>query len=235
MLRNASGWSRWLLRDPDPGSRALLFALPHPGCGAETYRRWPRTVGRWEVCPVQLPGRDVFARRSRPACFQQLAAELAGALGQYCGRSLGFFGHGAVALLGYETAVRMAGREPVQVFVSAQPAPGCGPDRFDRASDALLAEVLFRVLLEVGGNPLPSLVEARVGVFRDDLAAAAAYRPVAASDRARVTAVGWADDAVSSVCGWHEFGGVAAHVLPGDQFRFLSAPVALQRVLDPAQ
>ncbi|MDA3647085.1 thioesterase domain-containing protein [Saccharopolyspora indica] len=232
MLRNVSGWSRWLLRDPDPGSRALLFVLPHPGCSAETYRRWPRTIGRWEVCPVQLPGRDVFARHSRPACFRQLAGELAGALGTYRGRSLGFFGHGAVALLGYETAARMAGLEPVQVFVSAQPAPGY---RLGRASDAVLAEVLCRVLLEVGGNPLPSLVETRVGVFRGDLAAAAAYRPGVVSDRVRVTAVGWADDAVSSVDGWHEFGGVAAHVLPGDQFRFLSAPVELRRVLDPAQ
>ncbi|MEV0704754.1 thioesterase domain-containing protein [Saccharopolyspora sp. NPDC050389] len=241
MLRNVSGWSRWLLREPDPGSRALLFVLPHPGCGAETYRRWPRNIGRWEICPVRLPGREVFGRRPRASSCRELAAELACGLEAYRRRPLGFFGHRSGALLGYEAAARLAetgGREPLQVFVSAQPAPGARPpDHLRCATDAALAEVMCRVILEMGGNPLPSLVETQVRVFRDDLASAAAYRPAGGvPGRVRVTAVGWTgDDEVPPVSmdGWREFGRVAAHALPGDQFRFLSAPAALRRVLDP--
>lgn len=240
MLQVGAGWSRWLLREPESESGPLLFVLPHPGCGAETYRRWPRTIGPWEICPVQLPGSEALGRYSRAERYRALSEELSAEIEQYRSRSVGVFGHRESALLAYGTGIALAragDQEPPWTFVSAHTPPGAAqpPATHDR-TDAALAEVMCRVMLEMGGNPLPSLVENQVRSWREDVLAAAAYQPGPPEpSRLRLITLSWSEDddvTPGAMAGWRELGRTTAHVLPGDQYGFLSAPEPLRAVLE---
>ena len=48
----------WLVRPPVGDRPKLLFCLPFAGAGVSMYRNWPRSIGEFELCPVQLPGRE---------------------------------------------------------------------------------------------------------------------------------------------------------------------------------
>ncbi|GAB3678017.1 thioesterase II family protein [Saccharopolyspora tripterygii] len=238
MLQRESGWSRWLLREPQPGGGPLLFVFPHPGCGAETYRRWPSAIGGWEICPIQLPDSSTD-RCERTERYRVLSGELASRIEQYWERSVAVFGHRESALLAYATAVALSRADDQVspwVFLSAQAAPRGLPRSTRRArTDSDLAEILCRVILEIGGNPLPSLVENQVRSYQADVLAAAGYqtRPPEPS-LLRLITVSWSDDdevTSAAMAGWSDLGLTTAHVIPGNQYDFLSAPDSLQAVL----
>jgi len=236
--RTTMGRTRWLLRQPGPESAARLFALPYSGCGASMYRRWPRTVGGMEICPVQPPGRESRIRETPFERYDELADAMIDALAPYLDRPFGFFGHCGSALAAYETAVRLTARGgplPACVFVSSQVAPQRGPyGSYLTMNDEQLAEELCRLIRHMGGEPIPDLVELCLGVMRADVRANAVYHvPSPTPLSCRLTVLGWADDTnvrPELTEGWEECGPATYRLLPGDHFRFLEAPPELMDV-----
>lgn len=223
---------RWLLREPGPDSSARLFCLPYSGCGASMYHGWPRFIGQIEVCPVQLPGRENRIREPLPPTYQELASDLAAALLPYLDRPFAFFGHCGSALPGYETSVQLqqrGGPSPARLFVSSQVAPHQGPyGRFLQMSDAELTEEMKTLIHQMGGSPMPALLELSVRVMRADVEANKRYRldqPVPL--HCPITAIGWTSDSEvdpSLMTGWSEYGETVFRVFEGQHYRFLQAP-----------
>jgi surfactin synthase thioesterase subunit len=203
------------------------------------YRKWPRYLGDVEICAVQLPGRENRLREQAYATYEEMADDLAEALLPYLDRPFGFFGHCGSALPGYETTVRLLQRGyplPARLFVSSQVAPHQGPaGRFLRMSDDALTVEVRELITELGGNPLPDLVELSVRILRADVEANKRYRP----DQPTVlpvpiSALGWRHDAevdYRAMAGWSECGPTSFHVLDGPHYRFMEAPPELMTVL----
>jgi surfactin synthase thioesterase subunit len=224
--------SRWLMREPSPRSGSLLFMLPYLGAGTSTYHNWPRTIDGCEICPVRLPGREDRSGEVEYRSLGDLAEELADALAPYLQRPFALFGHYTFALLGYEVAAHLKEHKfpnPVDVFVSSQVSPRCGmAERFRGIPDGELAEEVVEFILEMGGNPLPSLVERYMRVLRFDLAAFERYQPTARTPAdLRIMTIGWECDpyvSPKSMTGWRNFGPTSSHVLHGTHYSFLQAP-----------
>jgi surfactin synthase thioesterase subunit len=226
---------RWLLRAVDPGAEGRLFALPYSGCGASMYRQWPRFHGGLELCPVQPPGRESRMRERPYERYDELADALIAALEPDFDRPFGLFGHCGSALAAYETAVRLQARGgplPACVFVSSQVAPHRGPyGSYLTMDDGELAGELARLIRQMGGEPMPDLIDLCLDVMRADVRANAAYvvpQPVRLD--CRLTALGWRADVnvpPSLMDGWQDCGRTTYRLLEGDHFRFLAAPAAL--------
>jgi surfactin synthase thioesterase subunit len=229
---------RWLLRAPDPDAGARLFCLPYSGCGASMYRSWPRFTGDLEICPVQTPGRESRLREEPCGTYQALAAKLADGLLPYLDRPFAFFGHCASALAGYEAAIRLAGLGypvPARIFVSSQVAPHQGPHgRFlEMTNDELRAEVRG-LIIQTGGNPLPSLLDISLEVLRADVEANKRYRPAELRPLpCPVTALGWRQDTEVGpglMAGWADCGQTTFRLLDGEHYRFMAAPPELMDI-----
>lgn len=235
----STGHRRWLLRTPDDNGAGRLFALPYSGCGASMYRHWPRFYGGMELCPVQLPGRENRIREEPLASYRETAERLIDALSPYFDRPFGFFGHCGSALAAYETAVLLAEQArplPACVFVSSQVAPQRGPyGSYLTMNDAELADELRRLIRQMGGDPIPDLVDVCLDVMRADVRANANYQvPHPTPLPCPLTVIGWRDDTnvrPSLLGGWEECGPATYRLLDGDHFEFLRAPDAFLRML----
>lgn len=227
--------SPWLLREPSADSPARLFCVPYSGCGASMYRRWPRFADGVEICPVQLPGRENRIRERPHETYQALADDLADGLLPYLDRPYGLFGHCGAALAAYETAVRLVERGyrlPTRLFLSSQVAPQDGPrGRFLGLTDAELREEIGQLTVQLGGEPVPSLIDLTLGILREDIEANKRYHlpdpprlPVA------LTALGWSGDFEvphATMGGWDRCGDTVFDVLEGEHYTFTEAPAAL--------
>jgi surfactin synthase thioesterase subunit len=231
---------RWLLREPSETSAVRLFCIPYSGCGASMYRRWPRFLGDVEVCAVQLPGRENRLREEPYGSYESMADDLAEALLPYLDRPFAFFGHCGSALPGYETSVRLAERGypvPARLFVSSQVPPHQGPaGRFLEMSDDELRVEMVELITELGGKPLPDLVELSVTILRADVEANKRYRPQTAIRLPLpITALGWRHDVEVDyrlMSGWADCGPTTFHLLDGPHYRFMDAPPELLAVLE---
>jgi surfactin synthase thioesterase subunit len=229
---NAARHGRWLLRTPDDEAEGRLFALPYSGCGASMYRQWPRFYGGMELCPVQLPGRENRIREDLLTSYREMAEALVDALGPYFDRPFGFFGHCGSALAAYETAVLLAERAgpiPACIFISSQVAPQNGPyGTYLTMTDAELAEELRRLIRQMGGDPVPDLIDLCLDVMRADVRANANYQvPDPVPVPCPLTVIGWREDTnvrPSLMDGWEKCGPATYRLLDGDHFRFLQAP-----------
>jgi surfactin synthase thioesterase subunit len=224
---------RYLLRRPEPGAAARLFCLPYSGSGASSYHRWPRLVGRIEVCPVQLPGREVRIRDPLFGSYEDLADDLITGLAPYLDRPFGLFGHCGSALACYEMALRLdaaGGPQPACLFVSSEVAPHEGPyGRFlTMDDDDLRAELSGQLGAE---EQQPDFFAAALRVLRSDLAANRRYRkPEPVPVACPVTVLGWTDDVevpVDLIGGWSAYGRVTHRRLSGAHDSYLSAPPEL--------
>lgn len=226
----------WLLREPSPDARARLFCIPYSGCGASMYRQWPRFVADdVEICPVQLPGRENRIRERPHATYQELADDLAEALLPYLDRPYGLFGHCGAALAAYETAVRLVERDhprPARLFLSSQVAPQHGPrGRFLRLSDDELRAELGELMVRLGAEPVPSLIDFTLSILREDIEANKRYHvPDPPRLPVPLTAVGWHGDVEvphSTMGGWDLCGDTDFVVLEGEHYTFTEAPGTL--------
>jgi surfactin synthase thioesterase subunit len=203
------------------------------------YRLWPQYIGDIEVCAIQLPGRENRLRETPHATYQLMADDLADALAPYLDVPYGLFGHCGSALGAYSTAVRLVERglpQPARLFVSSQLAPHDGPaGRFLCMTDAELLEELGRLVVKLGGKPVPSLLELSLGVLRADIEANKLYRldePTYLP--CPITAVGWTRDVEvlhTLMTGWPRCGSTEFELLDGDHYTFVEAPPPLLATL----
>jgi surfactin synthase thioesterase subunit len=204
------------------------------------FNRWPRWIGQFEVCPIQLPGRENRIRDPHFDTHQELAESLAEQLLPYLDRPFAFFGHCAGALPAFEVARRLAGRDlpsPRRLVVSAQVAPHhCPHDRFLDCTDDELVDELKRLTVERGGEPHPALLALALEVLRKDLDANRVYRldepvPIPMD----ITVLHWSGDpevTPSQLEGWSHYAPeVRFTVLAGGHYEFLTAPDALLDLL----
>ena len=203
------------------------------------YRNWPRYIGKIEVCPVQLPGRENRLREKLYETYEALASDLADALAPYMDRPFAFFGHCGSALPCYEVTKQLmqrGGRMPIRLFVSSQVAPHQGPyGRFLHMTDEELTDEMSGLIRQLGGEPIPDLVALSLRVLRADVDANKRYR---LQDAVRlscpITAIGWSGDIEvdpTLMAGWSDCGETSFRLLEGVHYRFLQAPAELLTLL----
>ncbi|HET6858646.1 MAG TPA: thioesterase domain-containing protein [Streptomyces sp.] len=240
MTTSARMRNKWFLREPSPDAKARLFLIPYSGCGASMYRQWPQFIGDGiEICAVQLPGRENRLREEPHATYEAMADDLADALQPYLDRPYGLFGHCGSALGAYETAVRIVERgltPPNRVFVSSQVAPQDGPaGRFLGLSDEELLDELGRLVVEMGGKPVRSLLELSLGVLRADIEANKQYHVAEPTYLpCPLTVIGWRQDVEvlhTLLGGWPACGDATYELLDGEHYTFTGAPEPLLAVL----
>jgi surfactin synthase thioesterase subunit len=228
---------RWLLRVPAKESAGRIFCLPYSGVGASMFSRWPRWIGDYEVCPVQLPGRENRIGEPHFGTYQELAGPLADGLAPYLDRPFVLFGHCAGALPAFETASRLAETGLLGRFgrlvVSAQVAPhDCPWDRFLHSSDAELLDELRALSANRGTELAPAWAALALDVLRKDLGATRLYwRDEPAALPTGITVVHWSADpevTPEQLAGWARYGAdVRFVVLDGGHYDFLGAPEPL--------
>lgn len=227
---------RWLSRLPDDSARARLFCFPYSGCSASMYARWPRWIGSIEVCLIQPPARQNRIVEPHYETYEALAAGLLAEMQPYLDRPFAFFGHCGGALPGVELTRQLseAGLAlPRRVFVSSQVAPHDGPyGRFlELDKDGLIAE-LNKMIIKLGGEPTPELVEMGLQLLIDDVEANKRYVvPEPFQLPTGITAIGWSADPeipMDLMGGWREIAADCRYaLLDGGHFEFLGAPAAL--------
>lgn len=124
---------RWIRRFRDGDEcQTKLLCFPHAGAGASTYRTWPAglpsDVG---VLAVRYPGRDDRFDDPFSPGLENLADEIADALGDLAQMRLVLFGHCMGASVAHEVALRLQDRgcSPAALCVSARRPPQALADR----------------------------------------------------------------------------------------------------------
>ena len=139
---------RWIRRFRDGvGCTTKLVCFPHAGGWASAYRTWPAglpaDVG---VFGVRYPGREDRLGDPFPASLEELADDVADALGELAGHRLVLFGHSMGASVAQEVAIRLQqrGRPPAALCVSARLPPRAlaGQPRFTATDDEIIAEIV---------------------------------------------------------------------------------------------
>jgi surfactin synthase thioesterase subunit len=227
---------RWLSRMPDPSAGARLFCFPYSGCSASMYSRWPRWIGRIEVCLIQPPARQNRIQEPHYETYEALAAAMIKEMSPYLDRPFAFFGHCGGALPGVEIARQLAAAglpAPRRVFVSSQVAPHDGPyGRFLQLDAAGLTRELTAMIVKLGGTPTPDLVEMGLQVLAQDIEANKRYVvPEPFLLASGVTAIGWTEDPeipMDLMGGWTQTSADCRFaLLGGGHFEFLGAPPTL--------
>lgn len=232
----------WLIREPDPSAPARLLCFPVSGVGATQYRFWPERIGRYEVCPVQLPGRENRIRERRPATMEELGGLVAEALAPVLDRPYSVFGHCFGARVAHAVITSLADRGarlPGHFFASGCLAPHQG-GRFGpfspETTDEDYAEGLRQGCRERGEPvPPPELIALSIRVLRTDVALSCAYTPPRPqAPLLDITTIGWSADAhvaADSMGEWAAYGVVRHVVLDGDDSAFRACPQELLDVL----
>jgi surfactin synthase thioesterase subunit len=170
--------------------------------------------------------------------YEQLAVDLAEALRPYLNVPYALFGHCSSALAAFETAARLCetGPTPARLFVSSEVAPQDGPyGYFLELDDEGLSRELSELLVGMGADPHPGLIELTLGVLRQDVEVNKRYvksDPPCLS--CPITAIGWKDDAGVEprlMSGWSRCGATESVLLGGGHYEFVGAPDALLDVL----
>lgn len=228
----ASGRSPWLpFREVKAACRRRLFCFHHAGGSATTFRLWEKEFSAdFEVCAVQLPGRE--ERLSEPPIgdMSMLIEGLAPAVLPLLDLPFVFFGHSLGALVAFALAQRLRESNasvPLSLIVSGSRAPHLeelkGP--FSDAAD----HELIDQIRPLGGTseevlrhqPLMQLV---LPTLRSDLHMNETYRREADHDVGCPIVVfgGLQDDTVApeSLEAWrlHTTGAFRRHMMPGGHF-----------------
>jgi surfactin synthase thioesterase subunit len=220
-----------LARDAPPCPRRLANHGHRPGLlvADEVPRLRPR--------PARPHG--LHLRAWRPAAHARHGRpELVDGLLPYLDRPHGLFGHCGAALARYETTVYIAQRGyplPTKLFVSFQVVPHHGPrDRLLGMTDAELRAELGQLMIRLGGEPVPSLIDLALGILREGIEANKRYSlPDPPRLPVTITAIGWSGDfevPYRSMGGWADCGVTDFDVLEGEHYTFTEAPAALLRV-----
>ncbi|WP_179892410.1 thioesterase II family protein [Streptomyces sp. rh34] len=233
---------RWLIREPDPEAAARLFCFPISGMGASVYRQWPERIGGYDVCPVQLPGRENRMREQPFATMEEFAEQAADALGGLLDRPYAVFGQCFGARLGYALVGELVTRRlplPARFFASGCLAPHqggrFGPFSPETTDEEYTAELLRACRTRGEPEPPAELLAMSVRVLKPDVALSCGYVPAGPDGPPfPITSIGWKDDShvrPDEMGAWEAYGKVDHVVLPGDDSTFRTAPRDLLDVL----
>ncbi|RLK24881.1 surfactin synthase thioesterase subunit [Micromonospora sp. M71_S20] len=229
---------KWFLKEPRADASARIFLLPYSGCGATMYRQWPSMRDGVEFCAVQLPGRENRMREPAFDSYEQMALALAEALRPYLDVPFGLFGHCSSALAAFETAARLCetGPAPARLFVSSEVAPQDGPyGYFLGLDDEGLSRELAGLLIGMGVQPHPGLIDLTLGVLRHDVDVNKRYvKPDPPVLSCPITSIGWRDDygvEPRLMDGWSRCGETQTVLFDGGHYEFVGAPDGLLDLL----
>lgn len=238
--------SSWILRfDPKPQADLRLFCFPYAGVGASCYRAWPALLPpEFELCAVQLPGREGRLREPPFRSLSELADAAAAGLEPHLDRPYAFFGHSMGALVAFEVArrLRWVGRTgPRWLFASGRRGPRV-PDRDPPIAHLPDAEFVAAIRRRYDGIPDQvlehrELLELLLPGLRVDIAALETYvyRPGEPLD-CPLTVFGGVADATTreDLDAWRAEtrGAFELEMLPGGHFFVQDArPQVVERVV----
>jgi len=225
------GADRYTVRwQPRPDARLRLFALPHTGGGAGTFRAWAALLPpRVELVAIRLPGRE--SRFHEPA-FDRIGTLVDGvldALAAELDRPYAWLGHSMGALVAYELcrAARRRGLpEPARLIVAGRRAPHL-PATEPTVHDAPDAQLAQR-LRDIAGTPEElldtALLRPLLPLLRADFAVSETYRWTPEPPlRTPISALGGSADPLArpdELAAWsaHTTGGCGVRLYPGDHF-----------------
>jgi medium-chain acyl-[acyl-carrier-protein] hydrolase len=124
-----NGTSSYLSKIPETDTQTnfRLFCFPFAGAGASIYSNWHRYLPKnFEVCPIQLPGREERHSEKPFVDIISMVAELGEILKPYLAQPFAFFGHSMGALISFELTRHLRKLKqpmPESLFISARPAP----------------------------------------------------------------------------------------------------------------
>ncbi|MFD6246639.1 thioesterase II family protein [Streptomyces roseolus] len=144
----------WFRRfDAIRASGPRLFCFPHAGGAASAYVGLARELNpAFDVVAVQYPGRQDRRLEEPIDDIGRLADAVAREIVPHLDRPYAFFGHSMGAVLAYETARRLAGRDlpaPVRLFLSGRGAPTPFRNPLDRMDDD---EAVIAAIRRLGGT-----------------------------------------------------------------------------------
>lgn len=226
---------KWLPRTPEPGATSRLFLIPYSGCGASMYRSWPDLHRGIELVRLQPPGRENRFREPIPPTYEELAVAIADAVEPFLDVPYAFFGHCGSALAAYEATAELERRgapTAANLFISSQVAPQDGPAGRWLTMDRTELDVeLSKLIVAMGGTPVPELSDLYLDVLEEDIAVNKRYVvPDPPRLAAPLTTIGWTEDIEVDhrlMGGWTECGTVRSVLLDGPHQRFLQAPGVL--------
>lgn len=217
---------------PRPAARSGVVCFPCAGSGTVAYRDWAGDLpSEWELCGVQLPGREGRFRDPWPIDLREMAAEVAPLLATFGDRPLSLFGHSCGAFLAFEVAQRLQYEHGVTVerlVVAGAHGAQTGMPLNYRLGD--LDEATFRAEVRALGGTAPEvyeqpeLWEMLLNIIRQDIRITEAYRPDTSRPLAApIVALRGIDDWHTnrlSTQRWSELTRGAFHLLevPGDHF-----------------
>jgi medium-chain acyl-[acyl-carrier-protein] hydrolase len=144
----------WLMRTRTE-ARKRLFCFPYAGGGASIYRQWGSLFPEdFEVCPIQLPGRENRILERPFTQLEPLLQELANVLQPYLDLPFFFFGHSMGALISFELTRYLRKHnlpQPQRLLLSAHRAPHLphsGAQLHTMPADEFIA-----ALKDLGGTP----------------------------------------------------------------------------------
>lgn len=220
----------WLVcRVRRPDATVGLYCFPHAGGSPGEYARWSDDLPGVRVWAVQPPGRGSrLYERPYTRMGELVDAVLSAVTFE---PPFAFFGHSLGALIAFEVARTLRGREgplPERLIVSACPAPSLA---VSRSALHLLPDRELLTEIERRWDPLPTEVQADPELlatslhgFRADmeLLETYAYRPGDPLSHPVTALAGVDDGAGARMVEWrdHATGPFDLHVFPGGHFYF---------------
>lgn len=114
-----------------PSARLRLFCFPYAGAGASVFRSWANEAPPGlEICPVQLPGRELRHEEVAYSRVEPLVEALCAELGPLLDLPYALFGYSMGALIAFELGRTLSTRStpPIHLVAAARRAPQ-RPDR----------------------------------------------------------------------------------------------------------
>jgi medium-chain acyl-[acyl-carrier-protein] hydrolase len=125
MKSNSNNWVS--IPNPRPQARCRLYCLPHAGGGAALFRTWPEALpSDVEVCPIQLPGREMRFAEPRFTSITNLVRTLVPIILPHLQKPFAVFGYSMGGLIGFELIRelrRLNAPGPIRLFIAARQAP----------------------------------------------------------------------------------------------------------------
>lgn len=245
MTNIASKANSWILQPkPNAAASLRLFCFPFAGGGAQSFRTWPDALPNTvEVCPVQLPGRELRIKEPPFSNVVPMLEPLATAIRPSLDKPFAFFGHSMGAIIAFELARKLRRDHnllPECLIVSARVAPHLPIPRAP-IHNLPLAEFL-EALKGLKGTPKEvlenqALMDIVTPLLRADLAVHEAYGYLEETRlQCPILAFGGLQDTEASrqaIDAWqeHTTGGFVRRMLPGDHFFIVTAQTLFLRTL----
>src|ERR1039458_1874497 len=138
-----------------PQTKLRLFCFPYAGGGASIYRTWQKAFpAAIEVCPLQLPGREMRLKEEGVRDFPSMLRQICDALSAFVVEPYALFGHSMGAFLAYEVAhelIRQGRRAPAHIFVSGHQAPLAASKLLSKSVYAMSDDDLIREMSLLNG------------------------------------------------------------------------------------